>query len=425
MKGETRKIHVIGINSFEFCEMPLSLQNLFLRIRNIAVPISYADNIKPWFEKDQSQNKNFFISRSDNNLIQWIKDTSEDLILVSRGDPLWYGIGRILLENFSKKELYFYPSNSCIQLAFSKLKRPWHNVEIISIHGRDSIVLTKALKSRRSSIAVITDSKKSSLEIIKNNLVELNLENIYEFFLCEELGFQEEKITTINVKRNLPKEVSALNIVVLLKRKENISKFNYPLFGLTDSLYKTFPDRPNLITKREIRIQILADLELPENGIIWDIGAGSGTIGLEALRIRPNLKLFSIDKRLGTKQIISDNAKLLNVSPENIFEDDIKKILPYKLNRSLEPPSRIIIGGCNRKTKIFVIDELSRFLSSGAILVLPVISYEVLQETKQFLEDLDFKVYLNLIQTYKGLSISEGTRFEPNNPVFILKAKKL
>ena len=248
---------------------------------------------------------------------------------------------------------------------------------------------------------------------------------IYEFFLCEELGFQEEKITTINVKRNLPKEVSALNIVVLLKRKENISKFNYPLFGLTDSLYKTFPDRPNLITKREIRIQILADLELPENGIIWDIGAGSGTIGLEALRIRPNLKLFSIDKRLGTKQIISDNAKLLNVSPENIFEDDIKKILPYKLNRSLEPPSRIIIGGCNRKTKIFVIDELSRFLSSGAILVLPVISYEVLQETKQFLEDLDFKVYLNLIQTYKGLSISEGTRFEPNNPVFILKAKKL
>ena len=425
MKGKTRKIHVIGINSFEFCEMPLSLQNLFLRIRNIAVPISYADNIKLWFEKDQSQNKNFFISRSDNNLIQWIRNTSEDLILVSRGDPLWYGIGRILLENFSKKELYFYPSNSCIQLAFSKLKRPWHNVEIISIHGRDSVGLTKALKSRRSSIAVITDSKKSSLEIIKNNLVELNLENIYEFFLCEELGFQQEKITTINVKRNLPKEISALNIVVLLKRKESISRFNYPLFGLTDSLYKTFPDRPNLITKREIRIQILADLELPENGIIWDIGAGSGTIGLEALRIRPNLKLFSIDKRLGTKQIIADNAKLLNVSPENIFEDDIKNILAYKLNRSLEPPSRIIIGGCNRKTKIFVIDELSRFLSSGAILVLPVISYEVLQETKQFLEDLDFKVYLNLIQTYKGLSISEGTRFEPNNPVFILKAKKL
>ena len=245
------------------------------------------------------EEKKFFYSKSDNNLIQWIRNTSEDLILVSRGDPLWYGIGRILLENFSKKELYFYPSNSCIQLAFSKLKRPWHNVEIISIHGRDSIVLTKALKSRRSSIAVITDSKKSSLEIIKNNLVELNLENIYEFFLCEELGFQEEKITTINVKRNLPKEVSALNIVVLLKRKENISKFNYPLFGLTDSLYKTFPDRPNLITKREIRIQILADLELPENGIIWDIGAGSGTIGLEALRIRPNLKLFSIDKSIG------------------------------------------------------------------------------------------------------------------------------
>ncbi len=425
MKGKKRKIHVVGINSFEFLEMPLSLQSLFLKIENIAIPTKYANNIKLWFKKDQRQNKNYFMSNSDENLIHWIKNTADDLILVSRGDPLWYGIGRILLENFSNNELYFYPSNSCIQLAFSKLKRPWQNVETISIHGRDSIGLTKALKSLKPTIAVITDSKNRGVEIIKNNLVELNLENVYEFFLCEELGFKEEKITKINVKEILPKEISALNIVVLFKRDEIPYESNHPLFGLSDNVYRTLPDRPNLLTKREIRVQILAELELPKNGVIWDIGAGSGTIGLEALKLRPNLKLFSIDKRLGTKKIIKENAKILNVTPENIYEDDIKKIIKDNVNNSILPPSRIIIGGCDKKTKIFVICELSKLLSKGNIIVLPVISYEVLQETKKTLEDLNFEVGLNLIQTYKGLSIAEGTRFEPNNPVFILKAKKL
>ena len=62
------------------------------------------------------------------------------------------------------------------------------------------------------------------------------------------------------------------------------------------SFYLTHNDRPNLITKREVRIQVLADLELPQTGIIWDVGAGAGTIGLEALRIRPNLKLLCIEK---------------------------------------------------------------------------------------------------------------------------------
>ena len=119
-----RKIHVIGINSFEFQELPLKLQNLFIKTVNIAVPNTYFENIKLW-SKNNKDEKLFFSSRSDNELINWLKLRKTDVILFSRGDPLWFGIGRILLENFSKKELSFYPSNTCAQLAFSKLKIPW------------------------------------------------------------------------------------------------------------------------------------------------------------------------------------------------------------------------------------------------------------------------------------------------------------
>ena len=143
-----RKIHVIGINSFEFQELPLKLQNLFIETVNIAIPDSYFKDIELWAQKNTKKKKLLFVSRSDKKLVDWLKSQKKEVILISRGDPLWFGIGRILLENFSKKELSFYPSNTCVQLAFSKLKVPWQDVKIISIHGRDSTNLIKALKSK-------------------------------------------------------------------------------------------------------------------------------------------------------------------------------------------------------------------------------------------------------------------------------------
>ena len=119
-----RKIHVVGINSYKFKDLPTKIQDLFLKTQNIAVPNSYFEEIKSWSENDLEKKKSFFSSNSNYELVNWMRSQKNDVILISRGDPLWFGIGRILLENFSKDELSFYPSNTCIQLAFSKLKIP-------------------------------------------------------------------------------------------------------------------------------------------------------------------------------------------------------------------------------------------------------------------------------------------------------------
>jgi precorrin-6y C5,15-methyltransferase (decarboxylating), CbiE subunit len=284
MTEKKRKIHVVGINSYIFEDLSFKLQNLFFETENIAVPNSYIEEIKSWCENSLSKKKSFFSSKSNKELFNWLRSQKTDVILISRGDPLWFGIGRLLLENFSKDELSFYPSNSCIQLAFSKLKIPWQDAVNVTIHGRDSTKLVEALKARPSSLAIITDSNNKSLEIIRKNLSELNLIEFYDFWLCEEIGFENENIRKLNLKGSLPTNISNLNIAVLIKTKKNYSNNNkLPLFGISDHIFKTFDDRPNLLTKREVRIQILADLELPKNGVIWDIGAGCGSIGLEAI----------------------------------------------------------------------------------------------------------------------------------------------
>jgi precorrin-6Y C5,15-methyltransferase (decarboxylating) len=222
----------------------------------------------------------------------------------------------------------------------------------------------------------------------------------------------------------LPTNISNLNIAVLIKTKKNYSNNNLPLFGISDHIFKTFDDRPNLFTKREIRIQILADLELPKHGVIWDIGAGCGSIGLEALKLRPNLDLFCIDKRIGSKALILENSKRLGVKPKFIFEEDIIKTLSTRNLSSFEKPNRIVIGGCDKKTKLQIINAIAQGMKIGDIIVIPIIDIQTIKELKEELEDKNFKTNLNLIQTYKNLSIAKGMRLEPNNPIFLLKGKK-
>ena len=419
----SRKIHVIGINSFKFEDLPFKLQNLFLKTINIVVPYSYFEKIKIWSENSLGIEHIFFASKSNKELINWLRSQKNDVILISRGDPLWYGIGRILLENFSKDELIFYPSNTCIQLAFSKLKIPWQNAINVSIHGRDSAKLVEVLKTKPSNLSIITDSNRKSLEIIQKNLLELNLIDLYDFWLCEELGFDNENIRKLNLNESLPSDISSLNIAVLTKTKKKYSN-NIPLFGINDITFKTFEDRPNLLTKREVRIQILADLELPKYGIIWDIGAGCGSIGLEALKLRPNLDLFCIDKRIGSKALILENSKRLSVKPKFIFEEDINNFFNTGNFSSYDKPNRLVIGGCDKKTKLLIIDNLAPTMNNGDIIIIPVIDIQAIEELKKKLENKKFEINLNLIQTYKSLSISEGIRLEPNNPVFLLKGKK-
>ena len=178
------------------------------------------------------------------------------------------------------------------------------------------------------------------------------------------------------------------------------------------------------MTKREVRIQILADLELPKHGVIWDIGAGCGSIGLEALKLRPNLDLFCIDKRIGSKALILENSKRLSVKPKFIFEEDISHTMNTRNFSSLEKPNRLVIGGCDKKTKLLIINKMGQDMKFGDIIIIPIIDIQTIEELKEELEGKNFKTNLNLIQTYKSLSIAEGMRLEPNNPVFLLKGKK-
>ena len=134
--------------------------------------------------------------------------------------------------------------------------------------------------------------------------------------------------------------------------------------------------------------------------------------------------MFCIDKRIGSKSLIQENSKRLEVKPKFIFEEDINNILNKRNLNSFEKTNRLVIGGCDKKTKLQIINKLAPGMSIGDIIVIPIIDIQTIKELKGELEYNNFKTNLNLIQTYKSLSIAEGMRLEPNNPVFLLKGEK-
>ena len=136
------------------------------------------------------------------------------------------------------------------------------------------------------------------------------------------------------------------------------------------------------------------------------------------------MDLFCIDKRIGSKELIVENSKRLDVKPKFIFEEDINHILNTRILSSIEKPNRLVIGGCDKKTKLQIIKKLAKGMGIGDIIIIPIIDIQTIKELREELEHKNFKTNLNLIQTYKSLSIAEGMRLEPNNPVFLLKGKK-
>ena len=426
MTDPTELIHIIGINASGMEDLSSSLQKLVLKAERIAAPGRILKLIPAWWEKKHTGLKLPELISTDktSDLFSAIQSNNKNTIVLASGDPLWFGIGRLLSERIAHNRLIFHPSPTSLQLAFARLGRPWQDVSWISLHGRESSPLAKLLQKRPCSIAVLTDPIRGPQEV-KEYLKASELETTYRFWIFEQLGHKNERIQEIAADEDLPKDLNPLNLVLLIKKEDKATfPMNLPLFGINDGFFLQYPDRPGLMTKREIRIQLLSDLELPKQGVIWDVCAGVGSIGLEALRIRPDLKLFALDKRVGCKELIQRNAKRLSVKPIAISESDaLTTLIEKKIPNELMNPDRVLLGGggVNRAN---ILKKIIELLKPKGIVVIPLSTLQGVFELETILKSKNFNLRISQHQAYRGVSLGQGTRLSPMNPVFILKGQK-
>ena len=341
-------------------------------------------------------------------------------VVLASGDPLWFGIGRLLLQRFGPEALAFQPAPSSMQLAFARIGRPWQDASWISLHGRYSAPLATALQKRPAALAVLTDPHQGGAAAVRTLLRASGLEASYALWLCERLGHPAERVQRLAPQTPLPADLDPLNLVLLVAEPpaSPADPSDLPLFGLEDGLFLQLPDRPGLMTKREVRIQVLADLELPATGVLWDLGAGVGSIGLEALRLRPGLELWALEQRGGSASLIRANAERLGVTPAGVVEGRAPAALA-----ELPDPDRVVIGGGGSERATVLAAVIERLRPGGRV-VIPLATIEALAELRPLLERAGFALGVSQHQAWRGAPLADGTRLAPLNPVLVLKGSK-
>lgn len=342
-------------------------------------------------------------------------------ILVS-GDPLFFGWGRLLVAELPPEKLVFHPHLSSVQLAFNRLKIPWQDAHFISAHGRSFEELTVRLQQGVNKIAVLTDETNSPAAIA--NLIQaLDLPSHYDFWVCENLGSPDEKVAKWELATLQAETFSPLNVVVLLRHSQvetnPLDLANLPLLGIPDSNFISFSDRPGLMTKKEVRVLVLGELSLQPGQVIWDVGAGTGTVSIEIARLFPDSQVYAIEKTAAGTSLIEQNCRRFQL--QNVIS--IHGSAPEILHR-LRPPNRIFIGGSGGEiSKILGVCALR--MLPGGVIVLAMATLESLAAVLSWKEERirrepNWNCRIMQVQLSRSVPVGNLTRFDPLNPVTIV-----
>jgi precorrin-6Y C5,15-methyltransferase (decarboxylating) len=340
-------------------------------------------------------------------------------VVLASGDPLYFGIGRCLLQALPREDLVFLPHVSSVQLAFARLKETWNDACVVSVHGRPVENLLPALAANKNKIAVLTDAKNDPHAIAR--YVEVHrLLSQYDLWVCEDLGTWDERIS----RWSETADYSPLNIVVLLRNNVPIGGSRGPLLGIPDHTLAHRPSNcdgepgrsPGLITKREIRLLVLGYLEFEAGQVFWDIGAGSGAVSIEAARLSPSLQIHAIDKEPQALAHIKENVQRFRLANVQAVAGEAPEILA-----GLPDPDRIFIGGSGGRL-LDILETACRRLKPEGRLVLNCITLETFTSAWSWLSERNLHPEVTSVQLAHAAPLGKMHAFAADRPLFIIRA---
>ena len=337
-------------------------------------------------------------------------------VVLTSGDPLWFGLGRALLQRFSREDLVFHPAATSMQQLFARLQRPWQDATWASLHGRAADNLVVHLRRYPSALVVLTDPGRGGLADVAAVLRSTQMVGCYDLWLAERLGHPTERLRQVQPDA-LPTDVDPLNLVVLLRRP-NPCVAPLPWFGLDDGVWRQHEDHPGLMTKREVRVLLLAELNLPPCGVLWDLGAGVGSVGLEAMRLRPRLEVHAVERRVGAVPLIQRNALTVGCDPHKLH---VYGASALAVLHKLPDPDRVLIGGGGDRQAM--VEQAAARLKPGGRIVLPLATLEAFASVQRQLRDAGLEVHSLQAQISRGCPVGGHTRLQPLNPVLIVSGR--
>ena len=279
----------------------------------------------------------------------------EPVCVLASGDPMFYGVGASLARQVAADELLILPAPSSVSLAAARLGWQLQEVVTLSVVARPLAAINANLASGVRLLVLSNDGRSPAL------IAALLAESGYgpsRLSVFEHLGGADERRIDGLASEWQHASVADLNLVAIDCVASNETPRLSRLAGLPDSAFK----HDGQLTKRDVRAMTLARLAPMPGELLWDVGAGSGSIGIEWMRTHPSCRALAIEADEGRQGLIEHNRDALGV-PGLLL---IRGKAPDALH-GLEAPDAIFIGG--GVTRDGVLDTCWQQLRPGGRLV--------------------------------------------------------
>ncbi len=385
---------------------------------------------------------------------EWVRAALGDRLpvtVLATGDPLCHGIARFLIEKIGAASLAVLPAPSTIALACARLKKPWQDAAIRSCHGADAgewaagatpdhglygIVRAVAEHAR---VAAFT-SPANSPDRIARALLAAGYGDDVRISVAARLCLPDEEVfADLTLAEAAAREFPDPNIVVIDRQKpekpgidrENLGEkseksgtdHGFPpvaaaasraVFGFDDGDFVQRHPEKGLITKLEARAVSLAKLGLRPDSLVWDIGAGAGSVGLEASRIARLGHVWAIEKNAGDAANARENARRLQATNYTLVEGKA----PDGLD-AWPDPDAVFVGGSGGELAQLIELCLARLKPAGR-LVMNFVTLENLATATGALAAAGAHWEVTMLSAARSQPILDMHRLAAQNPVWIV-----
>ena len=343
----------------------------------------------------------------------------QKVVVLASGDPLFYGTARFLCDRIGKSRIRVIPNVSTMQLAFARVKENWDEAYLTDLGNQTVEHVVQKIRSAER-VGLFTTSEYTP-QLLAAAMLAARID-YFTAYVCENLGSPDERVTSGTLEEIAAHAFDSLNVMILVRRAaapdrptEMIGK---RLFGNPDEMFLQTKPKRGLLTSCEIRCLVLAELNLGPTSVVWDIGAGSGSVAIEAGQISPGGEVYAIEMDVDDFALIGQNAERFGVS--NVFP--IHGSAPSAW-QDLPDPDAIFIGGTGRQLATIVTDALAR-LKPGGRIVADMASIDNVSEVQAFLRQATGDVKVWMFSVAKGNYQLERIRFDARNPIFVVSAIK-
>lgn len=343
----------------------------------------------------------------------------KNVVVLASGDPLFYGIGRWFTKNFAAESLFFHPAVSSVQAACHALGLSLQDADVISLHGRPLEKIRATIQPQQTLI-VLTD-KDSTPQALAKECARAGFKQA-TLWVGEQLGYPQQKVRQFTVAELLNEtdlNVDPLHVTVIKTGKrsgEHASKL-----GIEDHFFQTGKAAgTGMITKREVRLTVLSMMNVSNNDVIWDIGAGCGGVAVELAKSNERATVYAIEQHAQRLEKLKDNAANFGVS-SNCYP--IAGRVPEAL-ADLPSPNKLFIGGSGGELET-LLPMLWRKLPAEGLMVITAVTEQTKQQLEQFCLTLeDVAVECVELSVSRGELGNAGFSFNKKRPVMVLKLQK-